>query len=130
MNNREMVVACLEKMGYCPKIDNDGYVIFTYQMKTLCVIIEDDEHYISVVLPHIYEIKEGQDTLALAICNKITRDLKMIKVYIDQTFKNVTATCESFYIDSESLEQNLEYSLQLLGVVSSIFMKEMCCLTD
>ena len=59
------------------------------------------------MLPQLHEIDEGQETLVLAVCNKMTRELKLAKVYIDQTFKNATATCEFFYVNEESLEQNL-----------------------
>ena len=55
----------------------------------------------------------------------MTRELKFAKVYVDQTFKNVTATCEFFYSGKKSLEQNLEKSLELLGVVRTVFRNDM-----
>lgn len=82
---------------------------------------DNEEPYISMMLPQFHEIEEGKETLVLAVCNKMTRELKMAKVYIDQTFKSVTATCEFFYANEESLEQNLRNSLQMLGVVRTIF---------
>ena len=36
-------------------------------------------------------------------------------------FKSVTATCEFFYANEDSLEQNLRNSLQMLGVVRTVF---------
>ena len=50
--------------------------------------------------------------------------------YIDQTFKNVTATCEFFYANEESLEQNLRNSLQMLGIVRTVFMNDMAELSE
>lgn len=117
-----MVMAALERMGLSPEVDNDGDIMFRYQLKTIFVMMGDkEEPYISMMLPLLHEIEEGKETLVLAVCNKMTRELKLAKVYIDQTFKSVTATCEFFYANEESFEQNLRNSLQMLGVVRTIF---------
>lgn len=123
-NKKEMILRVLEKMGYKPEIDKDGDIQLRYQMKTIFVLIgNEDEQYISVMLPQFHEIADGEETLVLAVCNKMTRELKLAKVYVDQTFKNVSATCEFFYSNEEALEQCLALSLELLGVVRSVFRK-------
>lgn len=131
MNKKELILKTLEKMGYSPELDGDGDIMLHYQMKTIYVLTGDeDEPYVSILLPQFYEIEEGKDTLVLAVCNKMTRELKLAKVYIDQTFKSVTATCEFFYINEESLEQNLRNSLQTLGVVRTIFKNDLAELSE
>ena len=131
MNKKELILKTLEKMGHSPEVDNDGDIILHYQMKTIYVLTGDeDEPYVSMMLPQFHEIDEGRETLVLAVCNKMTRELKLVKVYIDQTFKNVTATCEFFYANEESLEQNLRNSLQMLGVVRTVFRSDMAELSD
>ena len=110
MNKKELILQILEKMGYKPEIDNDGDIMFRFQMKSVFVMTGDeDEKYVSVMLPQFHEIVDGEETLVLAVCNKMTRELKLVKVYVDQTFKNVTAC--------------LVHSLELLGVVRSVFRK-------
>ena len=69
----------------------------------------------------IQEVNEGEEALALAVCNKVNRDTKLAKVYIDQTFKSVSASCEFFYTDMESLKNNVEYTLVILGMVRSAY---------
>jgi hypothetical protein len=124
MNKKELILQTLERMGYNPEIDNDGDIIFRFQMKSVFVLMEgEDEKYVSVMLPQFHEIADGEETLVLAVCNKMTRELKLVKVYVDRTFKNVTATCEFFYANEESLENSLDKSLQMLGVVRSQFRK-------
>lgn len=131
MNKKELILKTLEKMGYSPELDGDGDIMIHYQMKAIYVLTGDeDELYISIVLPQFHEVDEGKETLVLAVCNKMTRELKLVKVYIDQTFKNVTATCEFFYANEESLEQNLRNSLQMLGVVRTVFRNDMAELSD
>ena len=118
-------------MGHNPEVDNDGDIMLHYQMKTIYVLTGDEEEpYISMMLPQFHEVEEGQETLVLAVCNKMIRELKFAKVYIDQTFKNVTATCEFYYANEESLEQNLRNSLQMLGVVRTVFRNDMAELAD
>ena len=131
MNKKELILKTLEKMGHSPEVDNDGDIMLHYQMKTIYVLTGDEEDpYISMMLPQFHEVEEGQETLVLAVCNKMTRELKLAKVYIDQTFKNVTATCEFYYANEESLEQNLHNSLQMLGVVRTVFRNDMAELAD
>lgn len=131
MNKKELILKTLEKMGYSPEVDNDGDIMLYYQMKTIYVLTGDeDEPYVSMMLPQFHEIDEGRETLVLAVCNKMTRELKLVKVYIDQTFKSVTATCEFFYANEEALEQNLRNSLQMLGVVRTVFRSDMAELSD
>lgn len=127
MTKKELIISTLEeKMGYCPEIDEDGDIKVAYQLKTIYVMTsEDDEPYVSVMLPQFHEIEDGKETLALAVCNKMSRELKFAKVYIDQTFKHVTATCEFFYSGKKSLMQNLEKALELLGVVRTVFRNDM-----
>ncbi len=131
MSKKELILKTLEKMGFSPEMDSDGDIMLCYQMKHIYVMMGDeDEPYVSVMLPQFHEIDEGQETLVLAVCNKMTRDLKLAKVYIDQTFKNVTATCEFFYANEESLEQNLRNSLQMLGVVRTVFRNNLAELSE
>lgn len=124
MKKKELIMSILEeKMGYCPEIDEDGDIKVVYQLKTIFVMTSDndDDPYVSVMLPQFHDVDEGKETVALAACNKMTRELKFAKVYIDQTFKHVTATCEFFYSGKKSLLQNLERSLELLGVVRTVY---------
>lgn len=93
-----------------------------YQMKEICAIVRDeDDKYVSLLLPRFAEVEEGEETVNLAVCNKMTRDLKLAKVYIDQTFKYVTASCEFFYSDEDSLKEHIEMSMNVLGILRSLF---------
>lgn len=113
-------------MGYNPAEDEDGDLIIHYQMKNIWIIVgNDNEPYISVTLPQFHEIEEGKETLIFAICNQLTRDIKMVKVYIDQTLKNVSAACGFYYTDKESMYQGLNYSLKILGIIRGHFRETM-----
>lgn len=127
MTKYEMVVSVLQSLGVKPQIDDDGDIFVRYQMKTFYVMgaNSDDEDYLVVVFPQMYEVNEGEETKVLAVCNKITREIKLTKVYIDQTLKNVSASCEFYYNGEESLKTCLDKSIDILGMVRSTFIKTM-----
>ena len=125
MTRHEMVVSVLQSLGFKPQIDDDGDIFVSYQMKTFYVMgsNSDDEDYLVVVFPQMYEVNEGEETKVLAVCNKITREIKLTKVYIDQTLKNVSACCEFYYNGEESLKTCLDKAIEILGMVRSTFIK-------
>ena len=124
MNKKELIIQILEKLGFKPEIDDDGDIMVRYQMKSIYVFVGDEEDsYVAVLLPQFHEIEDGEETLVLATCNKMTRELKLAKVFVDHTFKNVSASCEFYYANEESLEHSLDKSLQMLGIVRSQFRK-------
>ena len=125
MTKHEIVVSVLQSLGFKPQIDDDGDIFVRYQMKTFYVMgsNSDDEDYLVVVFPQMYEVNEGEETKVLATCNKITREIKLAKVYIDQTLKNVSANCEFYYNGEESLKTCLDKAIEILGMVRSTFIK-------
>lgn len=125
MTKHEMVVSVLQSLGLKPQIDDDGDIFVRYQMKTFYVMgaNSDDEDYLVVVFPQMYEVNEGEETKVLAVCNKITREIKLTKVYIDQTLKNVSASCEFYYNGEESLKTCLDKAIEILGMVRSTLIK-------
>ena len=127
MTKHEIVVSVLQSLGLKPQIDDEGDIFVRYQMKTFYVMgaNSDDEDYLVVVFPQMYEVDEGEETKVLAACNKITREIKLAKVYIDQTLKNVSASCEFYYNGEESLKTCLDKAIEILGMVRLTFIKTM-----
>ena len=124
MTKKEMILEAIESLGYKPHVDDDGDICVRYQMKSIFFLTGlEEEQYVSVILPQFSEVQEGEETMTLAICNKVSREIKLAKVYIDQTLKSVTASCEFFYTDMDSLKNNVELSLNILGMVRSTYFK-------
>lgn len=117
-----MILEAVGSLGYKPTMDDDGDICVRYQMKNIFFMTgSEEEQYVTAILPQFQEVNEGEEALALAVCNKVNRDTKLAKVYIDQTFKSVSASCEFFYTDMESLKNNVEYTLVILGMVRSAY---------
>ena len=72
-----------------------------------------------------HDIDEGEETLVLATCNKMTRELKLCKVYVDPSFKHASSSFEFYYANDEALELNLRQSLNILGKVKTLFRQNM-----
>lgn len=123
MDKRSMVISVLEDMGYQPRVDSDGDVLFRFQMKHLYVLATQQEEtsFLVVMLPQFYEMSEGEEIKVLTVCNKLTREVMLAKIYIDTNLTEVTASCEFFYCDEASLRLQLEHSLVILGRVRSVF---------
>lgn len=122
MTKKEMILEAVGSLGYKPRVDDDGDICVRYQMKNIFFMTgSEEEQYVTAILPQFQEVNEGEEALALAVCNKVNRDTKLAKVYIDQTFKSVSASCEFFYTDMESLKNNVEYTLVILGMVRSAY---------
>ena len=128
MTTKEIITKVVEKMGYRPEVDDDGDIYFWYQMKAIYVLTNGDDNFISIMHPQFYEIEEGQEALVLTVCNKMTRELKTVKVFLDKTFTSVSGTCELYFTDEDMLEKTLERALEVFGVLRTLFrlkMKEM-----
>lgn len=123
MTKTEQIAAVLERMGYKPLFDEDGDILIRYQLKHLYFFYNeaDEDQFIQIVHPQFAELEEGDETIHLAACNKVTRETKMVKVFVDQTFKNVTASCEFFYSDEDDLEMNIAKALRILGVIRTSY---------
>ena len=131
MTKREQIMELVEKMGFVPELDEAGDVKFNYQMKAIYVLVgNEEEPYICMLLPQFREIEEDEDLPFMVVCNKMTRNLKVVKVFVDYTFKHVTATYEFYYKDEEALETGMRNALEVLGVVRTLFRKELENLSD
>ena len=121
MNKKENVASILQGMGYTPQYDDDGDLLILYQMKHVFFLLneEDEDNYLSIMLPQFIDIEKGEESMALAVCNKMTRELKLAKIYVDKTFKTVSGTCEIFYANNEALEYSIKKALRMIGLMRS-----------
>lgn len=131
MEKRDLIIKVLEDLGLRPELDVDGDVTFLYQMKRFFAIVgNEDEKFIVLALPQFYDIEEGNEHLAFVASNKLTRDVKLMKVFVDEILKRVSANCDFFYTDEESLKHHVKYALRLMGLVKTLFRRNMDELTE
>lgn len=121
MDQQELVQDALIHLGYRPSIDSDGDIKFRHKMRTYYVQLgkeqEDEPQFATLLLPNFAIVDENQISTTLLVCNKAVRNLKMVKVYVDEELSYVHASCEFFYHDSDALFENLECSMRILSVI-------------
>lgn len=127
MTKQQLVVSVLESMGYKPQIDGDGDVKFRFQLKQLYVMetLDEETNYLVVVYPHFYILQGGEESKALVACNKLTREAIFAKVYVEETLSGVSACCDFYYSDKESMAFNFKRAFEVLGLVRTAFYNEM-----
>lgn len=129
MNKKERIVKILESMGIQPKYDDEGDISIKYQLKHIFLLTtnEEDDQFISMYLPMFCEIDEGEEYLYMAACSNISREVKLIKVYVDSSLKHIGASCDFYFNSDETLEMNITKSLELMAVIRTSFRK---CVND
>lgn len=122
MQKLELVLEILNEMGYQTTVSDEGNVCFLYELKTLYVLInEPDNQFLSVYFPQFEVVKESDMVKTLTLCNKLTRELKIIKVFIDESFESVSASCEFYYARKKDLKGCIERALDIFSIIKTIF---------
>lgn len=116
----------LKDMGYEPELDSDQDIRLCMEMKEFYFFMpdEEEERYVNIVLPQFTGIKEGKEILALATCNIMTRDMKLLKVYVEKNHESVSASCEFIYTDEDSLKQNIVCSMEVMSIVKTLYRRK------
>ena len=92
----------LSSEGYKPYIDEDNDVVFKAEGYTFYVDnTPSDENYLGIVMPFLMEV-DNDDLLstfaAMAACNEITREKKLVQAYISD--EGDVMFCADTYIGS------------------------------
>lgn len=92
----------LSSEGYKPSIDEDDDVLFKAEGYSFYVDNDkSDDTYLQIVLPYIMELDEDNlmsTMAAMAACNQITQDKKIVQAYI--TDDGDVMLCTDTYIGS------------------------------
>ena len=122
MTEKELLAKVIADLGYHPQTDEDGVLHFMFQMKTVCVIPGDEgEQSPALLLPNFAEIAENETHLVLAACNQLTRETRIIKVFINDTYQMVHASYEFYYCDEDCLRENVKRALDAFAVIRTMY---------
>ncbi len=121
---REMMLEkVIGDMGYRLLKDKNGCLYVLFGRRPIYLFPdEDDDHYMVVLLPGVAQFGEGEEELALAVCNKMTHRLKMAKVYADTSMRDITATCEFYYDDETGLHLSMDRAFGILSIVQNVYL--------
>ena len=63
-NDIEMIKEVVEEIGLRPRFDEDGDLVVRYQLKTIFFFAAEESSFVSMAMPRIYKVKEGEEALA------------------------------------------------------------------
>ena len=99
-------------------------------MKQIYVYDNQEDKFISLLLGCFMEVDEDKLQQMLIVANNITREFKILKVYLENNLNYMCASCEFYYTDRQSLEYNIRKSLQLLGKIRTSLREALKKLSD
>lgn len=115
---KRMIMKQLTGLGYMPREDEHGTISFCYRMKTFYIVVEDKtEPLVSVVYPCFVKVEKADLKAHMVVCNKLNRESKSIKVYMDSEFQQVSACIEFIHTGTRSLRQNITHAMEYLEPV-------------
>ena len=122
MAKMEEIINYLQNEGLMPKKDEDGDIVFKYQMKNFIIFdTTDDEQYLQIALPGIYDVTEENLVEVLAACNSVNRGIKVAKVIITGDNKSVWVVYESMLDTTPVYDDIVPRSLEILKTKQKSF---------
>lgn len=120
MDYKDLIMQILREKQLSPSIDEDGDIVFKYQLKTLFFMTGEEQlerHFLHLFFNCFHDIEEGDEALELAICNKVTRDTTYLKLFVMPEGKSVSASVELCFVDEASLREDIDTALRLISSV-------------
>ncbi|MDD7317353.1 MAG: YbjN domain-containing protein [Prevotella sp.] len=115
MANLDEIISFLQSEGLMPSKDEDGDIVFKYQMKNYIIFdTSDDEPYLQIALPQIYDVTDDNLIEVLAACNKINRVMKVAKTIISGDNSSVWAVYEAILDSNPVYKDFIPRALNIL----------------
>lgn len=115
----------LQNEGYRPYVDSDGDVAFKVEGYNYYVIsYTDDDNYLSLLLPGIITIGDGEYAAGIIAANKICREKKVVKAYLGKNDDVVNLSIEMFLDNSPEVGNIMERSIRMLKSAKNAIVEE------
>lgn len=125
MANLDDIISYLQGEGLMPSKDEDGDIVFKYQMNNYIIFdTPDDESYLQIALPRIYDVTDDNLIEVLAACNNINRTMKVAKTIITGDNLSVWAVYETILDSNPVYDDFLPRALNILVETQKNFYEE------
>lgn len=122
MAKLDEIINYLQGEGLMPRKDEDGDILFKYQMKNFIIFdTTDDEQYLQMALPGIYDVNEENLVEVLAACNSVSRSIKVAKAIVTGDNKSVWVVYESMLDTTPVYGDIIPRSLEILLAAQKSF---------
>lgn len=125
MNQKEIILDQLKAMGFEPiELEDVGYVFKYEDMNYLYMPDDDDEQFLRIVIPHLFEVTDENRVAVLEAMHETGLMLKYAKVCI--MYENAAwAIYEHCLNSTENLPELLEHIIRVLEATAHVFYKKM-----
>ena len=124
MNQKEIILDQLKAMGFEPIELGDVGFVFNYEdMNYLYMPDDDDEQFLRIVIPHLFEVTEENRVAVLDAMHETGLMLKYAKVCI--MYENAAwAIYEHRLASTDNLAELLEHIIRVLEAAAHVFYKK------
>lgn len=120
MTTTESVLEFLRKEGFCPEVDENGSIVFKYQMVTFLLINnEEDNDFFQLTIPYIYDVTDDNRDIMLEAANKTNTTMKVAKICVIDD--SVWALFEILLDQSPAVEDIMPRALNILMATRQTF---------
>lgn len=111
-----LYVTYLTEEGYTPQVDSDGHIVFEFDGGTYYIsVYADDPEYFRLIYPNFWPINSPVERArAYIAADRVNRECKLVKVYLESQGKQVSAEIEEFFDHSDRLRLMFRRALQSL----------------
>lgn len=124
MNQKEIILDQLKAMGFEPIELGDVGFVFKYEdMNYLYMPDDDDEQFLRIVIPHLFEVTDENRVAVLDAMHETGLMLKYAKVCI--MYENASwAIYEHRLTSTDNLAELLEHIIRVLEAAAHVFYKK------
>ena len=125
MKQSEIIFNELTAMGFEPvKLGDAGYIFSYEKLAFLYMVDDDDENFLRIAVPHIFEVTDENRGEVLEAINATAELLKYSKVFI--MYETAAwAFYEHRLFSYDHLPELLEHIIQTLEVTTHLFLSKM-----
>ena len=125
MNQKEIILDQLKAMGFEPIELGDAGFVFKYEdMNYLYMPDDDDEQFLRIVIPHLFEVTDDNRVAVLDAMHETGLMLKYAKVCI--MYENAAWAIYEHHLNStENLPELLEHIIRVLEATAHVFYRKL-----
>lgn len=125
MTQKEIIMEQLTSMGAAPvELENVGYVFKYDDINYLYLPDDDDEQFLRIVIPHLFDVTEENHVAVLEAIHDTACLLKYAKVCIMRD-ASAWAIYEHKLCPTDNMQELLEHIIRVLEATALVFQKKM-----
>ena len=110
-----MVMQAIKALGDHPLLDENEDIYIHHAVGTIYFLMpHEGKKFMMVLFANYADYKKSEEDLIMKYCHKMTRDINMAKVFVDPEQRGISASCEFYFTDMESLQNNIRHALVAL----------------